>query len=388
MGQYGFIDGYDFGEMDAMKYFSPPSSWPDSKKKDTARTRIFSGEWLGSPKYDGYFSKLVKDDDGNILLYSRSRGVSGEYANKVDWVPHLKPFFDHLPNGTCLLGELYLPSAPGSKNITTILGCLVDKAIARQEKGEKLHFYMFDCLALGGKSFMGVGAEQRFAQLTNVPIALECADYVSYAHYYVGEQLWIMLQSVLASGGEGMVITRKDALYEPGKRPSKTTLKIKQELKQTIDCFFTGNTASPTHLYTGKEIETWSYWENVRTGEKFNEQLYRDYAKGALLEPITKSWYFDWAGSLEIGVLCSAPGRNIKINGKIYNDTTIRSLGWLSGLTEEVKANPKKYAFKPIEISAMSMDLEEISLRHAKMIGWREDLTIEDCTWDKIVGSI
>lgn len=382
MGKYGFIGDYDFGEMDAMKYFAPPSSWSETKKKDTARNRIFSGEFLGSPKYDGYFSKLVKDDDGNILLYSRSRGVSGEYPNKADWVPHLKGFFDALPCGTCLLGELYLPSAPGSKNITTILGCLVDKAIARQEKGEKLHFYAFDCLAYGGTNFMKVGAAQRFAQLSNVPTN----EFVSVAHYYRGKELWMVLQDVLASGGEGMVITHEDALYEPGKRPSKTTLKIKKELRETIDCFFTGNTAAPTHEYTGKDIENWVYWENVKTGEKINEKLYKEYAKGAAIIPVTKPYFFGWAGSLEIGVFDKKEGGRIKINGVIYEDVMIRSLGWLSGLTEEIKANPTQYAFKPIEVSAMELDSVSGSLRHGKFIGWRNDLALEDCVWSKIVG--
>lgn len=382
MSKLGYIGDYDFGELDPMKYFAPPSSWSDTKKKETARNRIFSGEWMGSPKYDGYFSKLVKDDDGNVLLYSRSRGVSGEYPNKVEWVPHLKSFFDRLPCGTCLLGELYLPSAPGSKNITTILGCLVDKAIARQEKGEKLCFYAFDCLAYGGINFLKVGAAQRFAQLTNIPIA----DYVSVAKYYRGNELWMKLQDVLANGGEGMVITHEDALYEPGKRPSKTTLKIKKELKETIDCFFTGKTAAPTREYTGKELETWPYWENVKTGEKTNECLYKDYCKGAAIAPITKPYFFGWAGSLEIGVLESKKGSRIKINGVVYEDVTIHSLGWLSGLTEEIKANPTQYAFKPFEVSAMELDNVSGALRHGKFIGWRSDLSITDCDYSKIGG--
>ena len=37
---YGFIDGYDFGEMEAMKYYAPPSTWSDEKKRDNARTKI------------------------------------------------------------------------------------------------------------------------------------------------------------------------------------------------------------------------------------------------------------------------------------------------------------------------------------------------------------
>ena len=39
-------------------------------------------------------------------LVGRSKGVGGDYLNKIDWVPQLMSFFQNLPNGTCLLGEI------------------------------------------------------------------------------------------------------------------------------------------------------------------------------------------------------------------------------------------------------------------------------------------
>ena len=379
----GCIDGYNFKEMEPMKYFAPPSTWSDEKKRDNARTKIYSGDWYGSQKFDGYFAKLIKDDEGNIGLYSRSRNVNGEYIDKHEWVPHLNSFFDMLPNGTCLLGELYLPSQPGSKNITTIMGCLKEKAIARQEKGEKLHFYVFDCLAYAGKSWMSYPARKRFAFIDSYDVA---AEYVSHANYVCGQELWSMLQEILARGDEGVVITHVDGLYEPGKRPSKTTLKIKKELKQTIDCFFTGRGSEPTHIYTGKEIETWKLWENSRTGEKLCGDFFKDYQSGASIVPVTKGWYNGWFGSLEIGVLRHKAGSVCKINGIEYKDTEIYPIGWLSGLPEEMKAEPKKYSFKPIEVTAMEWDHIFHTLRHGKMIGWRKDLELKDCSFEKIEG--
>ena len=383
---YGYIDGYDFGEMEAMKYWAAPSSWSDQKKKDNAYSRIYSGDFLGAEKKDGYFAKLIKDEDGNIILYSRSRGVNGKFADKHEWVPHLKPYFDALPNGTCLLGELYLPSQPGSRNITTIMGCLVDKAVARQETGEKLHFYVFDCLAWDGKSYMKMKFEDRVDELNLMWRAGFVNEYVSIAEYVHGANLNILLQTILARGDEGVVITHKDALYEPGKRPSKTTLKIKKELKQTIDCFFTGVGSAPTKEYTGKEIETWQYWEHLRTGEKIQGDLYKQYSEGGPITPVTKGYFHGWAGSLEIAVLKKKVGSKRKINGVIYEDVEIYPIGWLSGLTEEMKANPEAYAFQPIEITAMEWDNICHTLRHGKMVGWRKDLTLADCTFEKIDG--
>ena len=377
---YGYIDGFDFGEMEAMKYYAPPSSWSDQKKRDHAHSCIFSGDWLGAEKKDGYFTKLIKDEDGNIILYSRSRGVNGKFADKHEWVPHLNSFFEELPNGTCLLGELYFPSKPGSRNVTTIMGCLKEKAIERQTKGEKLHFYVFDCLAWSGQNWLNETALRRFTWVS----AFAPIGYVSFAQYCSGRDLWTLLQEILARGDEGVVITHENGKYEPGKRPSKTTLKIKKELKQTIDCFFTGVGSAPTKEYTGKEIETWTYWENLRTGEKMNGEYFRDYTEGAAIAPITKSYFHGWCGSLEIGVLKKKPGSRVFINDVWYDGYTIYPIGWLSGLTEEMKANPKKYAFQPIEVNAMEWDSFNHTLRHGKMVGWRKDLSIMDCTLEKI----
>ena len=381
---YGYIDGYDFGEMEAMKYYAPPASWTDDKKRDNAHSKIFSGDWLGAEKKDGYFAKLIKDEDGNIILYSRSRGVNGKFADKHEWVPHLNPFFDTLPNGTCLLGELYLPSQPGSKNITTIMGCLKDKAVARQDKGEKLHFYVFDCLAWGGRSLINEKFASRIFNVELIAKGAYLKEYVSAAWYKSGKELWALLQDILGRGDEGIVITHKDGKYEPGKRPSKTTLKIKKELKQTIDCFFTGRGSAPTHEYTGKEIETWQYWEHQISGIKLKGDYYKEYKEGMAIIPVTKGYYNEWCGSLEIAVLRHKSGSRCIVNGKKYEDTEVMPLGWLSGLPDEMKANPEAYAFKPIEVTAMEYDAIAKTLRHGKMVGWRPDLTIEDCTLEKI----
>jgi ATP-dependent DNA ligase len=378
----GFIDGYDFGEMEIQKYYAPPSTWSDEKKRENARMKIYSGDWYGATKYDGYFAQLIKDEDGNILLYSRSRGVNGKFTDKHEWVPHLQSFFDAIPDGTCLLGELYFPSQPGSRNVTTIMGCLVDKAIARQEKGEKLHFYVFDCLAWNGRSLMKEKALFRFGIVEQMQG--DFGGYVSYAKYVRGGDLNILLQEILARGDEGVVITHKDGLYEPGKRPSKTTLKIKKELKQTIDCFFTGIGSAPTKEYTGKEIETWKYWQNQMTGAKMEAEMYKEYKAGCPIIPITKGYYHGWAGSLEIAVFRHKVGSKCKIRGVEYEDTEVFPIGWLSGLPDEMKADPKKYAFIPIEVTAMEYDSINRSLRHGKMVGWRKDLTLTDCTLDKL----
>ena len=143
------IDNVDFHELPAQKYWSFPSGYKKDSKAET-QNMIFSGDYVGARKMDGAFYKFIKDENGNMELIGRSKSVSGNYLNKIDWVPQFHSFFNSLPNGTCLLGELYFPEKEGSSAVTTIMGCLPQKARDRQEKGMKLHYYVFDVLAYNG----------------------------------------------------------------------------------------------------------------------------------------------------------------------------------------------------------------------------------------------
>lgn len=359
------IDGVNFNELESEKYWSFPASYKKDPKAET-KNMIFSGDYVGSRKMDGAYYRFIKDMDGNMSLQGRSRSVSGAYLDKLDHVPHLMPFFNALPNGTCLLGEIYFPNKEGSSNVTTIMGCLTEKALARQRTGERLNYYVFDVWAYAGESMMRTPIEKRIEVMKKCAGTLGKYDWVQFAKYSEGEELWDRLSAILASGGEGIVITKKGTHPEPGKRTARKTLKVKKQIQETIDCFFTGRASAPARLYTGKEIETWKYWENEVTGEKFVGDFYFDTTRS--LTAVTKSYFYGWAGSLEIGVM---------------KDGKVIPIGFLSGLSEEIKANFKDYAMKPIEVTAMEV-LETGGLRHAKMVQFRPDLSVEDCTWDKV----
>lgn len=337
---------------------------------------IFSGDYIGARKMDGAYYRFIKDMEGNMRLQGRSKSVNGGYLNKLDHVPHLMPYFESLPNGTCLLGEIYFPNKEGSSNVTTIMGCLAPKAIDRQSKGDKLYYYIFDVWAYNGKSFMNKTIENRVEQLDQMyndwcdmvhNEALPGGGYVDFATYVDGKDLWNLLQRTLANGGEGIVMTKKDTVPAPGKRTARKTLKVKKELQDNIDCFFTGRAMAPTRLYAGKEIETWKYWADLRTGERKEGQFYADYKDGAMIEPVTKPYFYRWAGSLEIGVM---------------KNGAVASIGYLSGLTDEIKSNPTAMKDKCIEITAMEV-LPTGGIRHAKFQKFRPDLNPEDCTWEK-----
>lgn len=390
------IDGINFFELESEKYWSFPKSYKKDSKAET-KQMIFSNDYLGARKIDGAYYRFVKDMEGNMTLQGRNKSVKGTYLNKIGHVPHLQEFFNILPKGTCLLGEIYFPNKEGSHNVTTIMGCLEDKAIKRQMQNDKLHYYIFDIWAYAGFSLMNTPFEERIKyidkikqyiyDIDNFSIQDQMKMYphgrditvkkmfpeVDFAEYYTGEALWNELHSILEKNGEGIVITKKDSIPEPGKRRAYKTLKIKKEIAQTIDCFFTGVAAKPTREYGGKEIETWKYWENPSTKEKFEGEYYTNYYNGELIEPVTKPYFNGWAGSLEIGVVSLKTKKIIPI-------------GWLSGLTDEIKANWKDYKHKPIEVTAMEFT-EDKALRHGKLVKFRPDLNLMDCTYEKIWGN-
>lgn len=374
----GLIDKIDFSELEAEKYWSFPKSYKKDSKEET-RNMIFSNDYLGARKMDGAYYRFIKDMEGNMVLQGRSRSVSGDFLNKIDWVPHLQSFFNELPNGTCLLGELYFPTHEGSSEVTKIMGCKREKGVERQ-KNDKLHYYIFDVWAYNGISLLEDTFEKRIDTLDSIRIynkpnslmkeQIDLYPEVDFAIYYDGAQLWNKLQFILEEGGEGIVMTKKYSHAEPGKRPARKTLKVKKEIANTIDCFFTGAASAPSRLYEGKEIEKWKYWENLQTKEKIEGDFYKEYSEGSPIEPVTKPYFHGWAGSLEIGV--------------VKGDKVV-PIGFLSGVSDELKSNPKSLKGKTIEVSCMEV-LPTGGLRHAKMLHFRPDKDWKECKWEDIFG--
>ena len=372
------IDNFDFWNMEAQKYWSFPSSYDATRRKTEAKGLATSGQYIGSVKHDGAWEMLIKDMDGNFHARSRTAGVNGSFVDKAEWIPHICKELNSIPNGTALIGEIYFPNNEGSRKITSVLNCLKDKCLERQKTNGYLHFYVFDVIAYNGKSLINEKIDIRVNHYLYYELldALKDNNYVELAEYKEGQELWDLYGEVIANGGEGIVITDKKAPYRCGKRKARETLKMKKELSDTIDAFLDGAYRAPTLEYSGKEIETWPYWYNEKTGEKYNKSMYEDYQNGASITPVTRSFFYGWASAVSFSVM--KDGKPIRI-------------AWISGIDDILKAeiisNPEKWKGKVAALTAMEIEnvTGEYTLRHGKIDHWRSDKNPEDCGWEQIV---
>lgn len=373
------IEEIDYFNLPAEKYWEFPKTYDPIRKKNEMTSYILSGDYIGAVKKDGHYMRLVIDMDGTKSWQGRSESVNGGFINKIDKVPQFEDFFNHLPLGTVLLGEAYFPDKPGSKNVTTILGCLTPKALERQ-KTNPLHYYIFDVWAYDGKSLLDITAEERVKYLNKIfAIAKNTTSfpYIDIAKYQRGAELWELLQWAREQDEEGIVITKATSHAEPGKRTARKTLKIKKELDTPIDAFLTGGYKLANRVYEGKNIEEWQYWEENLTGKKLFGKYYEKYINGADIVPVKANYYNGIAGSIEVGLYDEE-------NDKIV------PIGYISGVSDAIKKaiteKDNTYIKKPCLISAMELDSESGSLRHGKILEFRDDISWKDCTWSKVYG--
>lgn len=371
------IDNYDFWDMPSMKYWSHPKSYDVKKKKEESKYMCISGNYMGSRKYDGAWNMLIKDMEGNFHLRSRTESVNGGYTDKAEWIPWITEELSWIPNGTVLVGEICFPNNEGSRKITSVLNCLKDKCIDRQKQNGILNFYVFDILAYKGKSLINIPFETRIRTYLECELAdISNNKYVFMADYKEGSELWELYGQVIAEGGEGIVITRKDCKYLPGKRTARMTLKMKKEINDTIDAFIDGDYKPATRDYKGKTpLDQYSYWENIRTGEISGKCKFLEYTNGEPWEPVSRLYALGYAGSISFSVM--KDGKPVHI-------------GYISGITDEMRKgiveNPEKYIHKVFELSAMEIEHigESYSLRHGKIEKERSDKNYLDCDFSQI----
>ena len=317
-----------------------------------------SGEWIAQEKKDGAFYQLEKTNAGNVYMFGRTVSKkTGEYTEKSDNFPHIKKWAeDNLPNGTILVGEIYIPGGK-SNDVTKISGCLPANAYKRQFESSEyqpVHYYVFDIIRFKGQDLCDMPTVDRLVRLEFGLDGVWDGKYVERAQTYYNN-FEEHLKDIFAAGGEGMVFKHMDCPYRVGKRTTTSQMFKYKESLDSVDLICIG-LEDPTYYYEGKEAESWPYK---------NE-------KGEL---ITKPAYYGWKTALRVGA---------------YKDGKIKEVGTVaSGLTdadrEDMGINPENWIDKVVEIQCMSTT-KDGALRHPVFRRVREDKGPDDCLWDEIFG--
>lgn len=359
----------------------PMLIWKLPAGKESMLSEVCSnGEYFLEEKIDGAFYQFVKTENHSYLFGRTVSKLSGILTEKSDNVPHLKEALSCLPAGTILIGEIYVPGGT-SKDTVSIMGCLPALAIKRQEK-EPIHYYVHDIIAYDTVNLIDSPADLRYKILSAIwkKHNLEQYSFLRLATR-VDEDMEAEISRILKSGGEGVVLKKKDYPYTPGKRPAWSTIKVKQ--MDSIDLICTGF-CDATKEYTGKELATWEYWEERGERNQDGEytwllsegRYYEDYLHNPhIYRPVTKPYFLGWKTAIRIGA---------------YNDKCeLVDLGTVSsGLTDdnkrEMTENPDLWLGHVVALDCMQIDKKEHTLRHPVFKCKRDDKDAKDCVISEI----
>lgn len=377
---------------------SPMLVWKlPPEKKDMLSDICSQGEYFLQEKIDGAFYQFVKTTNHEYLFGRTVSKVTGLLTEKITNVPHIREALSCLPAGTILIGEIYVPGGT-AKDTVHIMGCLPQEAVKRQEKEGLIKYYIHDIIAYDGINLANCGAEERYTILAAVwkNMGLDNYDFLRLAkNIYENQEEEI--SRILKAGGEGVVLKRRDAPYVGGKRPAWYTIKCKQ--MDAIDLVCVG-LCEPTRIYTGKELETWPYWEighptfydcfeedhcfgGISWDKKVIGDFYNLSQRNPLPKygikpndnetyylPITKPYFLGWKTAIEIGAYDD--------NGELVKLGTVSS-----GLTDEDKKEmtylPERWIGKVVALDCMSIDNKEHTLRHPVFKCRRDDKDAKDC---------
>ena len=345
----------DFAMLPPMKYYNNEDT-SNTKRQDMINNK--NGEYIATEKHDGDWGMFIHYSKGHNLIRSRSiskvTGVYGDYTAKL---PHLCDEMDKWPDDTVVLAEICWDEYGTNANtVGTILRCLPAKAVERQ-KDKKLSALIFDVLMYKGLDLTVLPYEKRitfYALYFTQPIAdnLTPQELSFYPHYFKRTQIFTTdfaeaADRIIAGGGEGIVIQRKDYVYSPGSRTAWKTLKLKQQLPE-MELKVVG-TLEPKKFYDGDCPETWEYeLEDPMTHDKYL---------------VTKPYYFGWKN-----------GITVELPSGITTDVA-------SGLTDDDRAwLATEDAAKMIEAGELyavvkCMSINDLGkLRHPSLVRLRNDM--------------
>lgn len=342
-----------------------------------------TNEYFAQEKIDGSYYQFVKTQNHSYLFGRTISKKNGLLTEKSANVPHIIKFLSCFPANTIIIGEIFYLNK-SSKDTVSIMGCLPDKAIERQNKEYgPVQYYIYDILMYDGIDFIKakVNNDTRYKILNRLCNSIYGIPYFYHDGSYSSSPIVLAnrvvpeitdleeyLNKILERGGEGVVFKKKTGLYQPGKRPQDNLKAKKIDFADVVIIGFEG----PTEEYSGRDIQTWEYWVG-EIGNILPVGLH--YGEKDVI-PVTKPWYMGWYNS------------RIKI-GAYLNDSSCLYIGTIhSGISDEMKADmtkhPENYLGKVCSIQMMEKDNKECSIRHGFFKHMRPDKNAEECLIEEI----
>ena len=363
-----------FANLAPMKYYDKDADdlSPTLQIKRQNIINNLNNEYIATEKHDGEWAMFIFQDSDKLLIRSRSKGVNGSYGDFTAKLPHIVETMKKVfPGHTVLLGEICYPAAKStSRDVGTILRCLPTKAIERQ-KDHPLYVNLFDVLFWNGKDFTKTPYEDRIDFLLNIfggasnQFALE--GVFQKVNFFEGPVVYTSsfaehADEIIAHGGEGLVIQRKDNPYLAGTRTAWKSLKLKQKLPvmelQVVDIVM------PNRNYDGQDASIWKYWEGVY--EDTGEKVLIDHVPGNIDQeaklvwsPVTKPYYFH-----------RAVGVKVKYNDTVVSVTSGCSEDLGDYLISDDAAQKIKQGLLFAQVKAM-MESQNGALRHPVLVDIR-----------------
>lgn len=363
----------EFNNTKELRFLEPMTA--QELNKDKLQEHIAGNRVVGEQKFDGHRGLIFLTSKGNRIFSRRVSKQTGWYAENTDTMPHIRDIV--VPEdlyGTVIDGEILLPIENCScRQVQSVTGALPETAIKYQLENGFAYLSAFDILYYKGINIQKMPLWKRKIYLWEVLLRIksdfihmctlycnqDTMDYLKFKwEEYGADQELIdslvlvhdfehLFREFLKEGKEGLIIKDIEGIYE--QKRSKAFVKMKAH--KTYDVVIMGY-EEPTKEYTGKELDTWEFYE------------------GDI--PVTKYYYNNWIGAIVFGV---------------WKDGKLVEVGRTSGMDEETRQllseNREKYLGQVIEVEAQGIINKDTgSLQHPRFICMRPDKSSEMCTFE------
>lgn len=390
--------------------------------------------YYAEEKLDGTRAVIHIREEGNRTFSRRISKKTGWYAENSDNLPHIRDLeVDSRFYGTILDGELRIEGGE-FKDIASIMNCLPQEAIKRQEEIGKATFHCFDIIYYRGIYVAKMPLWRRKELLSHI---VECLNspYIKEEFYtdnflyddytkalkdiYLNEKAMLKkkypnlyeclkdvplnedkikmnkrqwYEYIVFNGGEGLMLKHINGTYKHSRGREYT--KVKKF--DTWDCVVFGYT-QPTKYYEGKGLNDpnykWLYWIEDESNSTVLKEMTVAEAKAENLVPITKNYYYDWIGTVQLGILMTHKELldYVKANKKKpmckamdgnYSLVYIGECGGFDeGLKQEISYNKDKFLHTVIEVKGQEVAKKTGGIRHPRFIRFREDKDMSQCKW-------